>query len=112
MNEASRFVSVQEELLSREIKNFNLQTIPKWDKLKVDALKEGYSITNVNIDAKIISMCIAHKNLEAAKSFMQHLYEKNQIPNIATLGKFLRLFYVCHEEKGLGKKDEKNVLNM
>lgn len=103
---------MQEEILSKVIKNFNPQTVPRWDSLKLDTLDKGRAITNINFDAKIMGLCITHKNLDAAKSFVSYIYDKNEKPNVATLGKFMRLYHVCKSEERVSSKEEKVILNM
>lgn len=107
-----KFLLPQEEILTNTIQNFVVEKPVDWTNLKKNVLESGNRIKDFNYDGILLGFCISKKNLEAGRSYINHIYSNNQVPNIATLGRFLLLHFTCNKEKKLNESDEKEIFNM
>lgn len=65
----------------------------EWQTLRNDLFGSDRSITEVNIDATILGHCLPDGLLETGKSYVRFLRVAGRQPNLATLGRLLRLYH-------------------
>lgn len=103
----------QEELLSSAVQIGKVPSVTEWSAIKSSILSQGKHVTNVDFDAKAIGFCVSHRNYEAGKTFLRYIESQNERLNLAAVGKFMRLYYVCNEVNGnVDKVEEDNILAM
>ncbi|GLV35222.1 mulder [Carabus blaptoides fortunei] len=105
--------SPQEELLSSAVQIGKVPSVTEWSTLKSSILSQGRHVTNVDFDAKAIGFCVSHRNYEAGKTFVKFIELQNERLNLAAVGKFMRLYYVCNEgNNNVDKEEEEGILAM
>lgn len=93
------------KILGNEIIKANVD----WKEVR-QKLVDGVSFINdKNVDAIALQFMLGEKNLEVARSYMKFL--DNEV-NLATLGKYFKLFYVVRDGKKLDKTDEEHILSL
>lgn len=86
-----------------------LEAKTNWKEIREDLLNQSKNITSVNIDAMTLHYCISHKYFNAAFDYINHLKEENIKLNLATLGKYFRLFYELHCEGNLTQEQKQFI---
>lgn len=85
----------------------------EWRALRSDLLaSDDRSITAVNIDATILGGCLPDGRLEAGKSYVQFLRESGDEPNLASLGRLLRLYHMADVQGRLSDVDREDIVQM
>lgn len=87
-------------------------TVAEWRVLRSDILATDRQISEVNIDATIIGHCMPLGQLTVAKSYVAFLKEIGVEPNLAVLGKLLRLYSISAGNGVIDDQDRKDILNM
>lgn len=88
-------------------------TFNEWSELRHEILSSDRQINKVNIDASILGQCLPNGQLQVAKSYIRYLKtELGQQPNIATIGRLLRLYYLAYANGKLVNNEHQEILEM
>lgn len=88
-------------------------TSAEWHKIRTDILTNERQITEINIDATILGQCIPDGQLMVAKSYVHYLREIGVEPNVASLGRLLRLYHIAGGGGvRLDDEDQKDIIRM
>lgn len=104
-------------ILSNFLQKNRSLTIDEWTEIRSNLLKTTRSgITDYNIDAIILGQCMPNGQINVAKSYMSFLRSTNRNANLATIGRYLKLFYLAGI-KGEGNysitdADKKEIIDM
>lgn len=82
----------------------------EWAELRSALMATDTFITEVNVDATILGRCVPGAQLAVGKSYVAYLRERGIEPNLATVGKLLRLYHVS--EAALTEADKEEIVNM
>lgn len=87
-------------------------SLEEWQKLRLNILSSERSISPINIDATIIGYCVPNGHLDLAQSYFHFLKQSNIQPNLATLGKYLKLFYNISRTRPLTEMEKAEIENL
>lgn len=85
----------------------------EWQTLRSEMLASGDRlITEVNIDATILGRCLPDGQLELGISYVRFLRDTGREPNLASIGRLLRLYHKGEEEGKLTDADREDIVQM
>lgn len=90
-------------------------TSTEWHRIRTDILTNDRQITEVNVDATILGQCIPDGQLLVAKSYVRYLQEIGVEPNVASLGRLLRLYHIAAAAGAgseLNNEDQMDIIRM
>lgn len=82
----------------------------EWAELRSGLIATDTFINEINVDATILGRCLTAAQLEVGKSYLDFLRDQQIKPNLATVGKLLRLYYA--NEKTLTDEDKADIVQM
>lgn len=91
------------------LNNRNLGPETNWKDVREDILKESRNITPINIDAMMLNYYTTKKMYDVAFKYLNYLKEDNIKLNLATIGKYFKLFYELYREGKL-TQEQKEVI--
>lgn len=86
-------------------------SVTEWQVLRSEVLHDR-QFSEVNIDATILGHCIPLGQLSVAKSYIAFLKEIGVEPNVATLGRLLRLYSISAANGIIDDQDRQDIINM
>lgn len=89
----------------------------EWTELRNELMATSASsstsaINEVNIDANILGQCLPDGRLTAGKSYVRFLRDTGREPNLATLGRLLRLYHMGATKNELSSDDREEIVRM
>lgn len=91
----------------------------EWTELRNDLMLSSASssssasaLNEVNIDASILGQCLPDGRLTVGKSYVRFLRDSGREPNLATLGRLLRLYHMSATKNQLTADDRDDIVNM
>lgn len=85
----------------------------EWQTLRTDLLRTDRAVNEVNIDAMIMGCCLPDGLLDVGKSYVGFLRDCGREPNLATLGRLLRLYHSARTRgDALSAADCEDILQM
>lgn len=84
----------------------------EWRGLRTELLSGDGSINSVNIDATILGRCLPDGLLEAGKSYVRFLRASGLEPNLASVGRLLRLYHMGATQGALTDGDREDIVAM
>lgn len=82
----------------------------EWAELRSGLIAADFFINEVNVDATILGRCLPAGQLEVGKSYLKFLHDQGIEPNLATVGKLLRLYHAS--AKTLTAEDKEDIVKM
>lgn len=82
----------------------------EWSEIRSELIATDAFINEVNVDATILGRCLPAAQLEVGKSYLHFLRDIGIEPNLATVGKLLRLYHAS--EKVLTDEDQADIIKM
>lgn len=82
----------------------------EWTEIRSGIIAKDSFINEVNVDATILARCLPAAQLEVGKSYVGFLRDQGIEPNLATVGKLLRLYHAS--EKALTEVDKEDIVKM
>lgn len=107
------------DLVNTVIESSRINVLNDWKYVRSKILEHEFNrgqYTQHNIDAIILGYCACIKNCDLGTSYLNFLNKENIKPNLATLGKYLKLLYSINENtrfvqgKKLPKIEEELIL--
>lgn len=100
-------------LLQSKLAENRALSADEWRILRSDLLaSDDRSITAVNIDATILGGCLPDGRLEVGKSYVRFLRESGDEPNLASMGRLLRLYHMAEGQGRLSVADRGDIVKM
>lgn len=87
-------------------------SVAEWRVLRSEILATDRQFSEVNIDATIIGHCIPLGQITVAKSYVAFLKDIGVEPNIATLGRLLRLYSISAANGIIDDQDRQDIIKM
>lgn len=87
-------------------------SVDEWRSLRSEILASDRQFTEINIDATILGHCMPLGQLTVAKSYVAFLKEIGVEPNVATLGRLLRLYSISASNGVIDDQDRQDIINM
>lgn len=72
----------------------------EWQELQNNLISKYKHITNSNVDAIILGLCGSIEQLPLAKNYVHYLHKCGFEPNLATIGRLLRIYNTSYHKKG------------
>lgn len=108
----SKPLTKSDEVFSEFIAENSIKAKSDWKRIREELMKNSRQITPLNIDSMAINYCLTKKLYKEAVSYMDFINEENIKPNLATIGKYFRLFYYLYLENLLTKQQEDMILSL
>ncbi|XP_046384098.1 mitochondrial ribonuclease P catalytic subunit [Ischnura elegans] len=89
------------------IKSSNDLTEEGMKEFRDKVVSVGNVVTSSNIDAVTIGMCASLRNMDFADAYLNFLKQRDVEVNVATMGRYMKLCYICGEVS-----DESKVIDM
>lgn len=83
-----------------------------WKNIRNEVLKKSDYVTEKNVDLLTMECCLSICDYSLGKSYLDFMQQIGIPPNLAVIGKFLRLFYYSKLNSEISKEEEDTVLNM
>lgn len=100
------------ELLRTKLAENRPLSVPEWRSLRSEILANDRHFSEVNIDATILGHCMPLGQLSVAKSYVDFLKEIGIEPNVATLGRLLRLYSISAANGAIDDQDRQEIIDM
>lgn len=104
--------SIKADVLPSIISDRKIATVEDWKAIRDELFKSGKPITSVNIDTLILNFCIREANYTLAYSYFDFLKKEQLKPNLATIGKYFKIFYLTNYNKVVDENEELNIINL
>ena len=72
----------------------------EWQELQNNLISKYKHISNSNVDAIILGLCGSIEQLPLAKNYVHYLRKCGFEPNLATIGRLLRIYNTSYHKKG------------
>lgn len=95
---------VNRDVILSTIENSQINSVNDWTNVRKAILEHELNrgqYTNHNIDAVIVRHCLKTKQYDLGTSYINFLSQQKVKPNLATIGKFLKLIYLRNYESCL-----------
>ncbi|KAJ8929374.1 hypothetical protein NQ314_017955 [Rhamnusium bicolor] len=92
---------VNNDLILNTMENSQISSINDWINVRKAILEHEYNrgqYSKHNIDAMILGYCVNNKKYDLGSSYLDFLSQENIRPNLATLGRYLKLLYTKNQE--------------
>lgn len=99
-------------LLRAKLEENRPLTVTEWREVRTEILATDRQFNEVNIDATILGHCLPLGQLAVAKSYIAFLKEIDVEPNVATLGRLLRLYSISASKGAIDNQDRQDIINM
>lgn len=92
--------NVNRDVIPLTLKNSQINTVKDWTNVRKAILEHDLNrgqYSNHNIDAMILGHCVKTKQFDLGASYITFLNQEKIKPNLATIGKYLRLIYLRNQ---------------
>lgn len=100
------------DFIEQVMSHKTIQSATDWRTVRNEALEASEHITEKNVDLLTMDYCLENSNYSLGKSYLEFLRENELKPNLATTGKFLRLFYYAKLNSEIGNEEDEGILSM
>ncbi|KAL1501588.1 hypothetical protein ABEB36_006885 [Hypothenemus hampei] len=102
------------EVVISVLQEMKIQKCEDWNKVKqliFDQNRRG-KISETGIDGLIMNSILKLNRVDLAKDYLNYLEASHTKPNLATVGKYLKLLYQNHSLEKLSKSDENEIIKL
>lgn len=98
------------DIISNTLNSQEIKQVQDWKTVREQMVKADGPLTESNVDLLTMEHCFNTSNYSLGKSYYTFLLKNGLKPNLATIGKYLRLFY--YAQKDINFEDEDEILAM
>lgn len=92
--------------------NKTIETTTDWSAIRDKMLTINNHITQTNVDLLTMNHCLKINDYWLGKSYLEFLQKNGYNTNLATIGKFLRLFYYSNLNSDVSESEEDSIIAM
>lgn len=100
------------DLIAETLKDKSFKTVSDWHTVRNEIIQTNDHITENNVDFLMIDYCLSTHDFSLGKSYFEFLKQNNLKPNLATVGKYLRLIYYAKKDSGISSDEEEEIQSM
>lgn len=100
------------DLIAEVMRDKKFENSKDWKAVRDEVLKTSVHITENNVDVFTMDYFLNSSDYSLGKSYFDFLKENNLKPNLATVGKYLRLFYSAKKDSSISSNEEDYILHM
>lgn len=100
------------DIIGQIISNKTIQSPADWSTVRNEMLNSSEYVSEKNIDLLTLNHCLKVCDYSLGKKYLEFLQQNDLEANLATTGRFLRLFYYAKLNNKISDKDEEDILSM
>lgn len=100
------------DLIDTVVRDTKFENAKDWNVIRDQILNASEHVSRNNVDMLTMDYFLKARNYSLGKSYFDFLRQSSFKPNLATTGKYLRLFYFAKKDERISNDEETEILSM